>query len=267
MARSPESAPIKAGDLLNQLALQVRRTLRTPDAAQVHHLRVAVRRFRQALAVVENRDVRAGVGNIHRRLKKMMALAGDVRDCDIASKLAGKLKAPARLLNNLLQRREQAQRLLLSSLRQWLDRKTEAAWRAKLASLEKPRAKAPVEPVLLKAARRLFNRGRKIGESAKALHRLRIAAKKLRYTMEIAGHFDQARFDRIKTLQTDLGDINDYETARTIVAEEGGPKKISDGLKQSQRKKIREFCRLWNHDFKGKKTEWLENLTHARKGT
>jgi len=265
MARSPESTPIKAADLLDDLARQVRRTLRTADATQVHHLRVAVRRFRQALAIVENHSAPPGVKNIHRRLKKVMALAGDVRDCDIAAKLAGKLKAPAGLLNKLLQRRKQAQRLLLSALRRWLDRKTGATWRAKLASLEKPPAKTPVEPVLLKAAQRLFNRGRKIGESAKALHRLRIAAKKLRYTMEIAGHADQTRLDQIKMLQTHLGDINDYETARTIVAEEGAGKKISDDLKQSQRKKIREFRHHWNHDFEGKQEEWMGALMHTRK--
>lgn len=262
MARSPESAPIKAADLLDQLALQVRRALRTADAVQVHHLRVAMRRFRQALAVAEDHAAPAGIRNIHRRLKKTLALAGDVRDCDVAAKLVGKLKAPPSLLAKLHHRREQAQRLLLSALRQWLDQKMEASWRAKLTGLS---GKTPAGPVLLKAVHRLFNRGRKIRESMKALHRLRIAAKKLRYTMEVVGHPDRARLDQIKALQSHLGDINDYETARRIVAGEAAGKKLSARLEEQQRKKIRVFRHHWNDVFAGKEAEWVKSLTDLRK--
>jgi CHAD domain-containing protein len=263
MAGSPEAAPIKAAELLDRLALQVRRTLRTADAVQVHRLRVAIRRFRQALAVVEDRAAPAGIKNIHRRLKKTMALAGDVRDCDVTGKLVSKLQAPTSLHAKLQLRREQARRLLLAALRHWLDRETDVRWRAKIAGFGSPGGDAPAG-VLLKAAKRLFKRGRKIRESTDALHRLRIAAKKLRYTMEVAGHADAACLDQIETLQKHLGDISDYETARRVVAGEPAGKRISPLLKEHQRKKIRAFRHYWNGVFAGKESEWVKALTHAR---
>jgi CHAD domain-containing protein len=82
----------------------------------------------------------------------------------------------------------------------------------------------------------------------KALHKLRIAAKKLRYTLELAG----APSDPVKDLQTRLGDINDYRAARRLLkkipasSKPGGIAHLRDALARKQRRKVRRFRR----DFK-----------------
>jgi CHAD domain-containing protein len=262
MAGSPEPLPIKVVQLLDQLALQVRLTARASSAAQVHRLRVAIRRFRQALTVVEDQAEVSGIKTIHLNLKKIMALAGGVRDCDITVKLIRKGNAPARLLAHLQRRREDARRLLTPALHRWLDQEKHLKWRATLAGLS---AKTPARRVMLDAAHRLFKRARKIKNSTRAMHKLRIAAKKLRYTMEVAGHADSTRLHRIKKLQKHLGAINDYAAALRIVDDAGGGKKISNHLKEAQRKEIQVYRQLWNDAFEGKETEWVRTLLHADK--
>src|SRR5580704_17329494 len=86
MARSPDAPR----ELFDRLTRQARLTAKTPDAAQVHNLRVAIRRFSQAMAMLPEET--PGVASIHRKLKKTMTLAGAVRDADIAIKLVAKLK-------------------------------------------------------------------------------------------------------------------------------------------------------------------------------
>lgn len=262
MVGSPEPAPNKAAELLDQLTLQVERTVRASGHAQVHHLRVAIRRFRQALTVFEEGAGLPGIRSIHRKLKKTMALAGAVRDCDITVKLVRQVNAPASLLAKLQRRREQARRVLVSALCQWRDGKLGLKWRITLAGLS---GGAPARQVLLKATRRLFKRARKIKRSTKAMHRLRIAAKKLRYTMEVAGDAERTRLHQIKKLQKYLGIINDYAAALRIMDEEAAAKRISTHLKGEQRKEIRVFRHHWNQVFAGKENEWIEGLAHAHK--
>jgi len=59
-----------------------------PDA--VHHLRVSIRRFQQALRIFEQYPRRRGVKQIRSQLKKAMNAAGDLRNRDIALELASK---------------------------------------------------------------------------------------------------------------------------------------------------------------------------------
>ena len=264
MAGSPEQ---KTGEILDQLALQVRRTLKTADRDQVHDLRVATRRFSQALAVLDGSSPHHGIEKIRRKLKTAISLAGAVRDYDIAEKLIAKLKAPARLQSKLERRRSDAERQLLDALRDWVDRSLTAKWRQKITSRKNPPASAR-HHTLIQAARRFFDRSQDVEGSTRALHKLRIAAKKLRYTMELtpsSGAADQIRLDQIKDVQTKLGDINDYETTRRILTEEGASQKMASELKKKQEKKVRQFRRFWKDQFAGKEDQWLAGLRHPRK--
>src|SRR5579862_587471 len=105
MATSPAARKkSKIGQALDQLALDVERTLKHAGPDQVHNLRVATRRMGQTLAVVED----SGFGKIRRELKSAIKLAGPVRDCDIAQKLIAKVEAPATLSARLERRRRKA---------------------------------------------------------------------------------------------------------------------------------------------------------------
>jgi CHAD domain-containing protein len=259
MAGSPEqqSSSSKIDQLLNQLTVEVRRTIRNADRSQVHDLRVASRRFGQAVAVLGDAP---GVAKIRRRLKKMVNLAGAVRDYDITSDLIAKLDVAARLKARLRTRRREAQAELVIALRHWAERGSEAKWRSKLSG--DPDALAAGEhQTLVQAAQRLFDRAAKLNHSARTLHKLRIAAKKLRYTMELL-LVGPARLDPIKKLQSKLGTINDHESARRIVAKEGASRTLIEDLEAAQEKRTRQFRRYWKREFAGKEKAWLEILTH-----
>jgi CHAD domain-containing protein len=268
MAGSPEhtqSLSSKTLDLLDHLELEVRRALKSVDRNHVHDLRVASRRLGQALAVLESSSATNGIGKIRRRLKSAITLAGSVRDCDITGKLIAKLDPSTLLHTRLARRRTRAERLLVTELRKWVSRRLVEKWRLKLKGQHVTAPTVDTEP-LLEAARRVFDRGKKAEKSVRALHRLRIAAKKLRYTMELAP-FETARLDAIKQLQTKLGDINDHETARRIASEEGASKRLIQRLEESQEKKTRRLRRFWNDEFAGKKKDWLAALSHPQKRT
>jgi CHAD domain-containing protein len=126
-------------------------------------------------------------------------------------------------------------------------------------------APKPPADAISDAVIRLLKRSAKM-EDPSGLHRLRIAAKKLRYTLELLapGH---PRLEQIKRLQSLLGDINDYETARHMIIEECGAKTLASQLENRQRRKIREFRRYWKSDFdrSGDPRPWVTATPHARK--
>jgi CHAD domain-containing protein len=257
---SPEGARGKsaqAAKLLNRLTREIHRTVAAPGRDQVHDLRVASRRFGQIVNVLEDAGAR-GTGRIRRRIKEMIRLAGAVRDYDIAVKLLAKFAAPSRLHARLQRRRAEAERELTAALRRWIDQQSGESWKNKLP-FDRAAIAAATRQMLDRRARQLFERADIDGPPG-ALHKLRIAAKKLRYTMELAS-FTPARIAPIKALQSKLGDINDYESARRIAAKEGASKTLIQSLIEAQDKKTRQFRRYWKREFAGKEKGWLAILT------
>jgi CHAD domain-containing protein len=213
--------------LLGALAREVTRAVANPSADEVHDLRVAVRRFQQAAP----KSVRS-------ELKEMMRFAGDVRDCDITLKLVRKAAASERLISRLNRRRGAAERVLILHLQKWQHLDTAAKWRSKIA------AKGPwANGGLDDAWTRVFKRGRQAEKSNKALHPLRIAMKKLRYSLELHGRAAEA--DQIKPYQTQLGDINDYLVARKLAAKLSAARAVIEQLREQRKKRIRAFRRYW----------------------
>jgi CHAD domain-containing protein len=206
-----------------------------------------------------------------------MGLAGDVRDCDIALRLLAKSDWPDRgsLQQGAQTRRKESERALNAALRLWVARKTSAKWRAALES--SPSAKGfCYRPVPETAAKQLvgmakdfFRSGDRAVEDrapAAELHEFRIAAKRFRYTLELFAEVYGAsageRVERIKSAQTLLGDINDCRTARQLLAELGGGKRIDAALKRKQRRRAQAFREMWAKEFGGPAVakEWIEGL-------
>jgi CHAD domain-containing protein len=240
--------------LPRQLSAQIVRTRDQPDADNVHDLRVAIRRFNQALALRPQAD---GNRNLRRRLKKTMRLTGEVRNADITLKLISKLDRTRTLARRLHRRRGEAETRLTEALNQWPNDAFPPELPAQLSS---------TSAAVVHAAERLFKRARKASDP-QHLHRLRIAAKKLRYMLEIVKPHDP-RIDQIKQLQTELGDINDIETANAIVKEEGGGQRVRDELEKKQAKRIRAFWHSWRELFPDDKTQrkWIRDFSalHSR---
>ena len=93
MAEAREFAVAQAHRQLKHLGLQINRAIKTSNAGAVHDIRVAIRRFSQALSLCHTYFPHGEMPK-HRRLKKIMNSAGDVRNCDVALKLVTKFRVP-----------------------------------------------------------------------------------------------------------------------------------------------------------------------------
>ena len=114
---------------------------------------------------------------------------------------------------------------------------------------------------LPKLAREWFTAGRaavKPGASWVQMHRFRLATKHFRYTMELFrplyGEALEAYLERLREVQTLLGEINDCQTAKELVVSEARPD-------------TRPFARYLNRQLvlrsKAFRTLWQERLDVA----
>jgi CHAD domain-containing protein len=236
-----------ATKLLERLAFQVNHTLHSANSEAVHDLRVAIRRFSQALAIGADAFPGKEVKKIRRRLKEVMELTNAPRDCDVALKLLPKsaLPAAAALEPKIRAYRKEQVRLLIPALRSWASRRTSGKWRAVLA----PNGSAQEEFDLSGEAPRLLKRVLKHAsraESADDLHRLRIDGKKLRYTLELLpdAHWAPA-LETLARAQTLLGQVNDCRAVRKLMQELGGAAELERWLRRRQKKRSNSFREEW----------------------
>lgn len=242
-----------ASQLLNELTRQVRHTLKSADADAVHDLRVKIRRLSQAQTVFKSPFGAKQHKRLKFGLKRLMTLAGAVRDCDITMKLASKSKwSSAELRSRIGSERKDAEKVLLKSLNEWLSDNHAAAQTAPAP----PVVDGSERRALLSIAKKFFVRGASAanGATPKELHKFRIAAKKFRYTLELFAPVYGANLKRwleqIKEIQSRLGNINDYETARHLISgieslTSNGSRRVVADLKAKQRAEVKEFHRLW----------------------
>ncbi len=212
----------------------------------IHQLRVATRRGQTALSLCELVLPSKQTNRWMKILSGFRRAAGDVRDCDVMlqrwqdlqpgqpisvaqretvirwlrSRRARKLKSGVKQVRRLA-RRCQRWRELVSKVR----------WRG----LEpEPLAREVFAKELCRLAGKFFQLGADVmrtessGENIADLHRLRISAKRLRYTVEsVSGVFDDRLIEShkfIKTVQTHLGRVHDHANAMAFLSAEGTPR-------------------------------------------
>jgi CHAD domain-containing protein len=250
----------------------------SPHAAAIHDLRVAIRRFSQALAACKACFPPRAVRKMRRRLKPVMALAGEVRDTDVALHLVAAAGAGAGALEAKLRaRRKTAAKSLVALLKHCTARKSVSKWRSALESGIPPRelrqatAEAFAHRQLPRLAARFFREGARAAApeaSAGERHRFRLAAKRFRYTLELfAGFYGPAAAHwtaQVRELQSILGAMNDCRSARALVEALGGDPKIEASLKKRQQRKSLEFRRAWTARFgaAGCAKHWMQALSH-----
>jgi triphosphatase len=215
--------------------------------AGIHQMRVAVRRLRAILAAFGRMlpaDQRRAVS---RELRWLGDALGPARNLDVfetalvapaLNALAEQAELPrgVEALTAAAERRRKAAYAkaikavrstrytrLMQRQRRWFDSR---AWDDRAAAQDLRQPIAALAPRILDR-RRLVALRRSIGfagQSARDRHSLRIALKKLRYATEmLAGLYegdDVRRFtQRLKRLQDDLGEANDLQVGRAIVAQ------------------------------------------------
>lgn len=238
--------------LLERLAYQVNAAAHNHDEDSVHELRIAMRRFSQSLSVFKRLYHAKELKKIRRRLKDLMDLSSDVRDCDVAAGLlqkSGLPGAPA-IRKAIAARRKEAVRMLLPPLRSWSARRTTSKWRAALTpngASATPLAEI-VHDRLPRAASKFFKTADG-ASSATDLHQARILGKKLRYALEVIrpayGPQVEAAIEQMRSVQSLLGKVHDSHAIRLLVEDLGGDADIESWLKKRERKKTREFHDAW----------------------
>lgn len=252
--------------LLGRLAFQMNSTRKTADADAVHDLRVSVRRFYQVLTVFKTSFPGKETRKIRRRMKKLMLIAGEVRNLDIALKLLSKLRSQeaASVRAKLESQRKDSERVLVGVLKRRMERKSSLKWRTALetalASGNSADSRITIEQtahrILPRLAADFVERGNAAAEpkvSSEKLHAFRLAAKKFRYTLELFvplyGAALTGWIDSIKAIQTLLGDINDCATVAQILAGHKGSDAAQNWLKKRARRKTEQFSKLWLKEF------------------
>ena len=206
------------------------------DEQAIHHARVATRRLREIAPIVIDTQSRRGE-RLRRGLKRLTAALGPVRELDVALTLvnarAEGQPAPAvvALRAHLAERRRAAfehlrevcdpgrARRLLSRLADLLRHHELAARRGHggLPTRERRRL-----------ARGVIDRARDLGIAVAdagailivdRVHAVRIAAKRLRYALELTGELRLARtaslVSSLKAMQDVLGNLHDLDVLRT----------------------------------------------------
>jgi len=207
------------------------------DPEHVHQMRVASRRLRTAFAVFGQVDGGIEAHPLVAELRWLAGLLGEARNWDVLlAETFPKLLAtfpdepglPALVRRAGIQRRR-ARRTVNEALRsgRYLALVLNLS-EFTVAVRERPELSVPAAPV---AARLLSQRRAQLRKRAKHLarlsgperHRLRIAAKKLRYTAEFFGSlYAGGKLDRFlrrfSQLQKALGTLNDLATTRALMS-------------------------------------------------
>jgi CHAD domain-containing protein len=125
----------QASRLLGKLAFQVRHAAKHPDEEAIHDLRVSIRRLSQCLREFRQFFPRRETKKILKQLGKVMDLAAEMRNRDVAIELIGKdgRSSESVFLANLRHERERAKQKLSRALVQWRRRDFSRKWRPWLA--------------------------------------------------------------------------------------------------------------------------------------
>jgi inorganic triphosphatase YgiF len=237
---APRALAAVAADCLRQIGVNAESMLRGRDGEFLHQLRVGVRRMRSLLKLDTRTECAGEIALLDHGLAELGKVFGPARDWDVFT--AGMLGTIAANLDDVQQRRAFRRLRLRAARRRSLYQsaaRSEAGsqrftclllalgrFRAglELAVTDLP-AQALARDELRRSERRLSKRGKRLRHAdAAGRHRVRVAAKRLRYTAEFfaplfrhAGAGDY--IDALADLQSALGSLNDMATAGRLLGE------------------------------------------------
>jgi CHAD domain-containing protein len=197
------------------------RAARRLDVRTVHDLRVACRRLRAAVKVFGKKPLRS----VDARIEHLQDALGEVRDLQLQ---AGWLKRHRADVARVQARLRKSQANLTTALALWTRQSEPLLLRALPDVRSRGALRGP------RTRRRLRKRLRQLEGAIDqpdpldpaAAHRIRIAAKKLRYEAELlrAAFRVEDALDALSELQTALGELHDSDVR---IAEFGGEQKLA----------------------------------------
>ena len=199
------------------------------DVRSVHQARVASRRLREALPVLRASVHQHRLGRVRRQVRRMTRALGPVRELDVALTHLDELadrnivsdRALAYVRQEIARERLERRRELLAAITPGkIDKLREQLGHVATG----PQTPQPVDAIA-QAVQQVARRARKLSEAIQhasglylpdRLHRVRVAAKKLRYAMEVDRELRRSRstsrISQLKRLQDMLGLMHDFET-------------------------------------------------------
>ncbi len=237
-----------AQDCIDQWTLNLPNLTETGDVEAVHQARVAIRRLRSLLVVFAPIIATDAAAADLAALKRAFLMLGDIRNIDVlAAETLPLLMASgfdprdgARVQAALARRREALWRAaveridgpghtrMLLGLAGWLEGDL---WQAEAEPVQRLWRQRPLGPFAAQRLDRAHRKARKAAKRAEAgaiadWHNLRIDLKKLRYAAEFFGGLYPADAARpyvraLRTLQDDLGRLNDLEVAQATLLASG----------------------------------------------
>jgi len=218
------------------------------DDHGVHQARVATRRLREALPVLTTGLKHSKSGKARRKVRRLTRALGTVRELDVTVVLLDELTRKGMLPRTALEEvrahvmteRDRRRAVMLERLDEVNTGKLGRRLAAVAEGLEKSRSEAwrgILSARLLKRARRLAAAVDAAGAmyAAERLHEVRIAAKKLRYGLELAadGGIKAAAplLRPIKRTQDLLGRLHDLQVLQShVAAVQSGPAAARPGM-------------------------------------
>ena len=244
------------------------RVMRTGTPGAVHDLRVATRRLQEALDFFEPGLPAVAVGRLRKRAGQIRRSLGHTRNCDVLLDLVHDLRsrlqpAERKTLKGAI-RHFRAEASRLRHPRGSLCRIDVPGVAGRVRSLEPhlnpldtfqvaPRATEVLKERLAEI-RKTLPQARKGG--AAPLHTLRIAIKRLRYTLEL---LERAGIGatvpvivRLRTLQTKLGELHDLDVLIGMFGVEGEPadevggRRLLPYLERSRKAQVKKVLKAIN---------------------
>jgi CHAD domain-containing protein len=199
---------------------------KTWSAADVHDLRVALRRCRTMADALTDTNPSPGWNKLKRSSKKVFHTLGELRDVQVEQEWFKKLLSGAtNARTQLLKRLRVLENERLREAQKELDRFDRKEWRKLSRKLRTKADMFPVGSVVfqrqalmeLNDAVALYHQARK-RKSGVAWHRVRIAIKRFRYIVEnfLPQHYEAWARD-LKGTQDLLGEIHDLDVLRTYI--------------------------------------------------
>jgi CHAD domain-containing protein len=248
---------------LKRLEREVRNVARKPeDADSIHDLRVSIRRLKQELEVFADWFEAENVKTIRRHLRKLMDRCAAVRNCDVAVEVlrtAGR-QGPE-LVASLKKERRSAARELAHKLEHWRSTGRVREWSGQLRvsrAASKETAGEAAQRVLPAMTEELFRAGTgaaRPNSTRLRMHRLRLKAKEVRYTLELfepvfldpaLGSGTKTIMESLKGLQEKLGAINDCATTLEMIHRDRG---ASASVRRLAGEREAEFRTYWKEHF------------------
>ena len=240
----------------------------------VHSMRVASRRLRSALRDFMPYLRKRGITSVQKQLRALAAVLGEVRDQDVAIMALEKLESNApdhvsptlkEFISKRKEEREQAREELTAALEKDQLKEFEAQFvvgveKSTTINEAKNQSATPASPVtFLKMSRRvIIERLRELEKlstdmfnpfEVETLHEMRIAAKRLRYAVELFqqcwGRSIGSHAKRAARIQSALGDVHDCD-----VWIESFSRQIREARRNKDHERVAAYVWLLNHFIK-----------------